>query len=120
MNFFGVDIAAASGRTASVVLPGGRVAEVGISTSADVGPAELGVRPERLAIVDPNDPHAAFAGAIAIIEHLGNSTIIYVDTPAGQLIVEGEGNLDVKSGQAVGLRLDEVHARLFGKTGAAL
>jgi ABC-type sugar transport system ATPase subunit len=91
-----------------------------VSTTASAGSAELGVRPEHLAIIDPNDPHAAFAGAISIIEHLGNSTILYVDTPAGQLIVEGEGNLDVKSGQSVGLRLDEAHGRLFGETGAAL
>ena len=75
------------------------------------------MRPEHLTIVDPNDPQAAFAGAVAIIEHLGNSTILYVDTPAGQLIVEGEGDLDAKSGQAVGLRLNESHARLFGETG---
>jgi multiple sugar transport system ATP-binding protein len=120
MNFFDVDIAAMNGRMASLVLPGGRTAEVGISTSAGAGSAELGVRPEHLAIVDPNDPHAAFAGAISIIEHLGNSTILYVDTPAGQLIVEGEGNLDAKSGQAVGLRLNEGHARLFGEAGTAL
>jgi ABC-type sugar transport system ATPase subunit len=120
MNFFGVDIAATNGRTASVVLPGGRTAEVGITTIEGAGPAELGVRPEHLAIVDPNDPRASFAGAISIIEHLGNSTILYVDTPAGQLIVEGEGNLDAKSGQAVGLRLNESHARLFGETGTAL
>src|SRR5258708_21904562 len=96
------------------------MAEIGIGKSTTTGPAELGVRPEHLAIVDPNDPHAAFAGPIAIIEHLGNSTILYVDTPAGQLIVEGEGNLDAKSGQAVGLRLNEGHARLFGATGSAL
>jgi ABC-type sugar transport system ATPase subunit len=119
MNFFAVDIAATNGKTASVVLPGGGTAKVGVSTTA-AGPGELGVRPEHLAIVDPNDPHAAFTGAISIIEHLGNSTILYVDTPAGQLIVEGEGNLDAKSGQAVGLRLNEAHARLFGRTGAAL
>ena len=31
MNFFGVDIAATNGRTASVVLPGGRTAEIGIT-----------------------------------------------------------------------------------------
>ena len=36
---------------------------------------------------------------ISIVEHLGNSTILYVDTPAGQLIVEGEGNLDAKAGR---------------------
>ena len=34
MNFFGVDIAAVNGRTASVVLPGGRTAEIGITTTA--------------------------------------------------------------------------------------
>jgi ABC-type sugar transport system ATPase subunit len=120
MNFFPVDIAAMNGRMASVVLPGGRTAEVGLGTSVSPGPAELGVRPEHLAIADPNDPHAAFAGAISIIEHLGNSTILYVNTPAGQLIVEGEGNLEAKSGQAVGLKLNEGHARLFGATGSAL
>ncbi len=118
MNFFGVDIAAMNGQTASVVLPGGRLAEVGVTTAGgDARAAELGVRPEHLAIVDPNDPQAAFAGAIAIIEHLGNSTILYVDTPAGQLIVEGEGNLVAKSGQAVGVKLDGSQARLFGATG---
>src|SRR4029077_7946265 len=120
MNFFGVDIVAMNGRSASVVLPGGRNAEIGVTNSASSRSAELGVRPEHLAIVDPNDPHAAFVGAISIIEHLGNSTILYVDTPAGQLIVEGEGNLEAKSGQAVGLRLNEGHARLFGETGTAL
>ncbi len=121
MNFFGVDIAAMNGRTASVVLPGGRT---GRGRRQDQPPAPA--RPSSACgrSISPSSirtiPDAAFAGAIAIIEHLGNSTILYVDTPAGQLIVEGEGNLDAKSGQAVGLRLDEGHARLFGETGAAL
>ena len=120
MNFVAVDIAAMNGRTASVILPGGRTAEIGVRAGANAGSAELGVRPEHLTIVDPNDPQAAFAGAVAIVERLGNSTILYVDTPAGQLIVEGEGDLDAKPGQAVGLRLSEGHARLFGETGATL
>jgi ABC-type sugar transport system ATPase subunit len=120
MNFFGVDIAAVNGRTASVVLPGGGTAEIGVANSASSRAAELGVRPEHLVIVDPNDPHVAFSGDISIIEHLGNSTILYVDTAAGQLIVEGEGNLVAKAGETVGLRLNESHARLFGETGAAL
>jgi ABC-type sugar transport system ATPase subunit len=120
MNFFGVDIAAINRRTASVVLPSGRTVEIGVTSDASVRSAELGVRPEHLVVVDPQDPAAAFAGAVAIIEHLGNSTILYVDTPVGQLIVEGEGDLDVKSGQTVGLRLNESHAHLFGATGATL
>jgi ABC-type sugar transport system ATPase subunit len=120
MNFFGVDIPVINGRTASVALPGGRTIEIGVTTGAGARSAELGVRPEHLTIVDPTDPAAAFAGAVAIIEHLGNSTILYVDTPVGQLIVEGEGDLDAKPGQAVGLRLNESHARLFGASGATL
>ena len=120
MNFMSVDVAATNGRTASVLLPGGRAAHIGISASPGTGSAELGVRPEHLAITDPNDPTSALAGAIALIEHLGNSTILYVDTPAGQLIVEGPGDLAARTGQAVGLRLNEGHARLFGETGMAL
>ncbi len=120
MNFLSVGVAALNAKTASVVLPGGRTAEIGVSAGADARSAELGVRPEHLAITDPNDPNAALAGAIALIEHLGNSTILYVDTPAGQLIVEAAGDLEAKTGQAVGLRLNEGRARLFGPTGATL
>jgi len=120
MNFFPVDIAAINGRMASVMLPGGRTIEIAVATGASARSAELGVRPEHLTIVEPNDPAAVFAGAVAIIEHLGNSTIVYVETPVGQLIVEGEGDLEAKSGQTVGLRLNQSHARLFGATGATL
>jgi multiple sugar transport system ATP-binding protein len=120
MNFFGVDIAAISGRTATVVLPGGRTVEIGVTTGAGARSAELGVRPEHLTVVDPRDPAAAFAGKVAIIEHLGSSTILYVETPVGQLVVEGEGDLAAKSGETIGLRLNQNHARLFGVTGATL
>jgi multiple sugar transport system ATP-binding protein len=120
MNFFPVNIAAINGQTASVVLPGGRTVEIAVATGAGARSAELGVRPEHLTVVDPMDPAAAFAGTVAIIEHLGNSTILYVETPVGQLIVEGEGDLGAKSGQTVGLRLNQSHALLFGATGATL
>jgi ABC-type sugar transport system ATPase subunit len=120
MNFFPVDIAAIKGRTASIVLPGGRTVEIGVATGAGARSAELGVRPEHLAVVDPKDPTATFAGTVAVIEHLGNSTILYVETPVGQLVVEGEGDLEAKPGQTVGLRLSQSHARLFAPTGATL
>ena len=121
MNFFEVGVAAMNGRTASVVLPGGRKAEIGLKTNpADAQSAELGVRPEHLTVVDPQDPTATLNGAIALVEHLGNATLLYVDTPAGQLIVEGEGDLEAKTGAAVGLQLLASHAHLFGVTGAVL
>ena len=121
MNFFNVDIAAINGKAASIVLPGGQKAEAPVRTdAADLRSAELGVRPEHLILVDPDDAAAVFGGAVRIVEHLGNSTLVYVDTAAGQLIVEGEGNLKVKSGETVGLKLNEEHAHLFGATGATL
>ena len=121
MNFFGVEVAAIQGRTATVNLPGGRRAVVGVGAGAADGRAvELGVRPEHLTLVDPGDPAAALVGSIALVEHLGNSTLLYVDIPAGQLIVEGEGNLAAKTGASIGLRLDESHAHLFGASGATL
>jgi ABC-type sugar transport system ATPase subunit len=121
MNFFGVDISSASGGAADVVLPGGRTARVRRrGTSALAAPVEIGVRPEHLALVDPSDPASAFSGAVRIVEHLGNATLLYVDTPAGQLIVQGEGNLETKPGRPVGLTLSENHVHLFGASGATL
>ena len=122
MNFFEVEVAGLNGRTASVVLPGGRKAEIGLKTDpANARSAELGVRPEHLILVDPQDPTAALNGAVALIEHLGNATLLYVDTPAGQLIVEGEGNLEAKAGAAVGLQLlAESGASLWRNRGGSL
>ncbi len=121
MNFFGVDIAGVQDRLATVVMPGGRTARVPVRNGDAAGvPVELGVRPEHLAIVDSQEVGAVFNGVVAIVERLGNSTILYVDTPAGQLIVEGKGNLEARMGEPVGLKLSEGHAHLFGASGAIL
>ncbi len=121
MNFFGVDVSSAVNGEANVVLPGGRAARIRLRGKSGVdAPVELGVRPEHLSLVRPNDPVAAFNGRIGIVEHLGNATLLYVDTPAGQLIVQGEGNLEAKPGQPVGLTLNERDVHLFGASGASL
>jgi ABC-type sugar transport system ATPase subunit len=120
MNFFPVTLNAMKTRQASVALPGGKSAEVGFrSTAPGAGQIELGVRPEHLTLVGAGDASASFTGAVAFVERLGNSTILYVDTPAGRLIVEGDGNLSVKSGDRVGLVIDAAQAHLFGSDGAA-
>jgi ABC-type sugar transport system ATPase subunit len=121
MNFFDVRISGLNSGSASVELPGGKTAHVRVAGSGPTGDStELGVRPEHLAVVAPQNPSAAFDGAVAIVEHLGNATLLYVDTAAGQLIVEGEGNLAIKSGERVGLAISESHAHLFGPEGATL
>ena len=121
MNFFAVTVKEVGGGHAHVELPGGREADIPVrSANVAKGPVELGVRPEHLTLVAPEDPSVALNGAVAIVEHLGNSTILYVDTPAGQLIVEGEGNLTLKPGAPVALALAAKHAHLFGADGLTL
>ena len=52
-----------------------------------------------------------------MIEQLGNSTYVYVDTPAGQLIVQGAGNLKIISGTNVGIAVATDFAKMFGADG---
>ena len=92
MNFFAVDIAAMNGRTASVVLPGGRTAEVGVSASAGARSAELGVRPEHLihrrserSEARPS-PARSRSSSISAIRR-----ILYVDTPGRAADRRGRG-----------------------------
>ena len=121
MNFFRVEVEEVREGRAHVELPGGRGADIPVhSGEISAGPAEMGVRPEHLTLVGAEDPSAAFTGAVAIVERLGNSTILYIDTPAGQLIVEGEGNLETKSGERVGLSLAARQAHLFDSDGVVM
>jgi ABC-type sugar transport system ATPase subunit len=121
MNFFGADVAAVNDGVASVVLPGGRTARARVRNGANPdGPVELGVRPEHLALTIADDPAAAFPGSVVIVERLGSATILYVDTPAGRLIVQGEGNLTARPGETIGLSLNQADVHLFGSTGEAL
>jgi ABC-type sugar transport system ATPase subunit len=122
MNFFAVRVVSVEGGAATVAMPGGRTARVGIGAKscAPGASAELGVRPEHLVIVDAHDPTAAMTGTIGIVERLGNVTLLYVETPAGQIIIEASGILVAKSGDLIGLGLNEPHACLFGTDGVTI
>ncbi|MEO6012597.1 MAG: ABC transporter ATP-binding protein [Devosia sp.] len=116
MNFFAATASGQAGNTVSVALPGGRTAEVtsrGGKLPAN-GTVDVGVRPEHLRLGAAGAAGSAFDGKINIVEQLGNSTLAYVDTPAGLLITEGEGNLQINPGDAVSITVDSSHAHLFG------
>ena len=59
-------------------------------------------------------------GKVALVEHLGSSTLLHVDTAAGQLIVEGEGNLKIAVGETVGLTIDKAASHLFAPDGRVI
>jgi ABC-type sugar transport system ATPase subunit len=81
---------------------------------------EIGIRPEHITIGRADDKNATTKGEVQIVEQLGNSTIAYVETPIGQLIVEGDGDLKIASGDIVGLTLDISHAHMFGTDGMVI
>jgi len=121
MSFFKVALKGQNGVSAEVSLPGGKTAKIPVrGDAAREGEIELGVRPEHLQILSADDASASFSGKIAIVEPLGNTTILYVDTPAGQLVVEGEGDMRANSGDGIGLAVEAAQSHLFAEDGTAL
>jgi multiple sugar transport system ATP-binding protein len=115
MNFVGVQVEGAKGSSASITLPGGNKASVTTrGGKLAAGNVELGIRPEHLRVLDNADGGAALKGTVRIVEQLGNSTILYVDSAAGQLVIEGEGDLSAASGDNIGIGIDSTRAHLFG------
>jgi ABC-type sugar transport system ATPase subunit len=114
MNFFKADVTRQEGRTVALTLPGGRTARIETRSGTASGSVDVGIRPEHLELAAPGAANAAFEGTVRIVEQLGNSTLVYVDTPAGQLIVEGEGDLQVNPGETRGIVIETQNAHLFG------
>jgi ABC-type sugar transport system ATPase subunit len=118
MNFIKAEIASKNGDAYVVTLPGGRTATIASRGGTPAGTSlEIGVRPEHLALGPAGAEGSSFDGTISIVEQLGNTTLLYVDTPGGTLIVEGEGNLQIEVGDKVGLTIDPRHSHLFGADG---
>ena len=81
---------------------------------------ELGIRPEHLRPTDPGSDSSVINGRISMLEHLGNTTILHVDTPAGPLVVEDESESAAKIGAQIGLGFGAGRTRLFGADGRVL
>jgi ABC-type sugar transport system ATPase subunit len=128
MNFLKVTPTQVDGDRISLAFGNGGAPEAGSlvlsprnrPASGHAEPAEIGVRPEHVAIADPADSRATVTGAVQFVERLGNLTIAYVDTPAGQVIVEGNGELAVRPDETVGLVFDTTRTHLFGLDGRVI
>jgi len=122
MNFFNAEIKSREGNLFTLGLAGGGTAKVTAkgSTAPKGNTVEVGVRAEHLKVVPAGDASASFGGVVRIVEQLGNSTLLYVDTPLGELIVEGEGNLNAATGDKIGLVFDDKQAHLFDASGLVI
>ena len=107
----------AAGRTTAGTLG---VSARNVLAGARSEPAEIGIRPEHISIVDPTDRRADLTGVVQLVERLGNLTIAYVSTPTGQLVVEGGGELAIRADDTVGLAFDASRTHVFGRDGRVL
>jgi ABC-type sugar transport system ATPase subunit len=121
MNFLPATVSSANGNKLSLKLAGQpEFAMKAKGASAVPGRVEIGIRPEHVRLTNAGDKQAALGGTTTVVEQLGNSTFVYVDTPSGQMIVEGEGDLQIASGTNVGLVIDASRAHLFAQDGVVV
>ncbi len=122
MNFVAVEARSADGREAVVNIPGGR--EIKLTTKKGLSRAgegfEVGIRPEHVRLGAPGDPSASLGGTVQILERLGNATIMYVETPAGQIVVQDDGDAPTRPGDNVGVIFDSQRVHLFSSDQVAV
>lgn len=125
MNFIGATAQKLDGRAITLTVngPNGSALTVQPRNAIDSlqpHPVEIGIRPEHIAITDPSDKRAQLKGAVQLVERLGNLTIVYVETSAGQMVVEGNGELAVAADENVGLAFDPSRTHVFWRDGRVI
>jgi multiple sugar transport system ATP-binding protein len=122
MNFVPAELRSAEGETAALDLSGGGKMTVRTrkGPAKKNGALELGIRPEHVGLGAAGAANASLPGTIQIIEHLGNATIMYVDTPAGQIVVQDDGDVKARTGENVGVIFDPARCHVFASNGQVL
>ena len=118
MNIIAAKITGTGERT-SIELAGGKTLAVYVPTPAtEKGKAaSFGVRPEDLSIVTGDD--YLFEGKVAIVEALGEVTLLYLEAPKGQepIIVKVPGIVSVGKGETLRFAAPQEKLHLFDADG---
>ena len=118
MNIIAAKITGTGERT-SIELAGGKTLAVYVPTPAtEKGKAaSFGVRPEDLSIVTGDD--YLFEGKVAIVEALGEVTLLYLEAPKGQepIIVKVPGIVSVGKGETLRFAAPQDKLHLFDAEG---
>ncbi|MEF2073691.1 extracellular solute-binding protein [Consotaella aegiceratis] len=122
MNFLPAEPTRGEGATPAVQLRGtpGTLPLRGRPATVPAGLLEAGIRPEDVTLAEPGSAGTVLTGAVELVERLGNSTIVYVATDLGQVVKQGDGNLQVKLGQPVGIGWDPARMHVFDAAGQAI
>ena len=86
--------------------------------AAAQGAATIGIRPEHVVV---NRDGKGWTGRVAVAEHLGSDTFLYVDVPeVGTLTARCPGEMHGHVGETIGLAPDPTRLHRFDKDGKAI
>jgi len=122
MNFLDVTVRSFNGSSAMLDLNGGSSIVVRTRNTAPRQPnsLQIGIRPAHVRVCDPAGEAALFPGIVRVVEQFGTSTILYLDTSAGRLVVEAASDLEAKVGDTLGLAFEASRIHLFDAAGAII
>ena len=113
MNFISSKILSKSNDSTEVDLMGGsKIIVPKTSASASEGDSvELGIRPEHLTVNADGD--GSWESKVFVVEKLGSGTYLYLEKEGEPLVVETEGDSNVKVGDIVKVGFDASRCHLF-------
>ena len=115
MNFISSTILSSSGGKTEVnLMDSTKISIPKTSTSASEGDSvQLGIRPEHLLV--NQDADASWESKVFVVEKLGSGTFLYLEKEGEPLVVETEGDSDIKVGDTVKVGFTASRCQLFGK-----
>ena len=113
MNFISSKITSKSGDKTEVDLMGSaKISIPKTSASASEGDSvELGIRPEHLTVNQSGD--ASWESKVFVVEKLGSGTFLYLEKEGEPLVVETDGDSNIKVGDTVKVGFDAARCHLF-------
>ena len=113
MNFISSKITSKSGDKTEVDLMGSaKISVPKTSASASEGDSvELGIRPEHLTVNQSGD--ASWESKVFVVEKLGSGTFLYLEKEGEPLVVETDGDSNIKVGDTVKVGFDAARCHLF-------
>jgi ABC-type sugar transport system ATPase subunit len=113
MNFISSKILSKSNESTEVDLMGGsKIIVPKTSASASEGDSvELGIRPEHLTVNADGD--GSWESKVFVVEKLGSGTYLYLEKEGEPLVVETDGDSNVKVGDTVKVGFDASRCHLF-------
>ena len=124
INLVGADVCEAGPGRVRLAVHGSAVIDVPVDGTGLVPEqrADIGIRPEHLAVADGSAAAGTdalqFGGEVTLVEQLGESHLVYLRcSDELELVARGSGHTKVRIGDRIGLRAEVAHLHVFDADG---